>query len=137
VSGDVLEETPKRSDRLDNSRNIRPKVSGVVCSLPLAGATERLARVASKDEIKASSKSFRREGSQVRPQSLDSQFTLLSLSNQVRQSVGFDLHCNDSKRVRQCAGQSEFETAVPGAKRQNRDVLGIIHIASSRGSRLC
>jgi hypothetical protein len=96
--------------------------------LPLAGATEGRAGVAANDEIKASSKSFRREGPQVRPQSLDSQFTLFSLSNQVRQGVGFDLHCNDSKSIRQCAGQPDFETAVAGAKRENRDVFGISHI---------
>jgi hypothetical protein len=89
-----------------------PKVSGIVGSLPLAGDAERLARIARKDEIKASSKSFCREGSQIRPQSLNSQFTLLSLCDQVRQGVSFDLHSNDSQRVRQYAGQSEFETSV-------------------------
>ena len=117
----------------NNPGDMRPDILVVVLSRLLTRQTERCARVASKDEIKASSKSFCREGPQVRPHSLDSHLTLFSLSNQVRQGVGFELHCNDSKRVRQCAGQSEFETAVPGAKRQNRDVLGIIHIPSSRG----
>jgi hypothetical protein len=115
MSGDVLEEAPKRFNCLDDSSNNRAKVSWIVRPLPLAGTTERLARVARKNKIKASSKSLCREGSQIRPHNFDSQLTLFSLGNQVRQCVGFDLHSNDSKRIRQCAGQSEFETAVSGA----------------------
>jgi hypothetical protein len=92
-------------------------VSGVVGSFAFAGNAERLARVARKDEVKASSKAFRREGSQVRVQSFDSQLTFFSLCDQVRQGVGFDLHSNDSHRVFQCAGQSEFETSVACTKR--------------------
>jgi hypothetical protein len=74
-------------------------VSGVGFATSFASDTERLARIACKDEIKASSKSLCREGSQVWPQSFDSQLSLFSLRNQVRQSEGFDLHCNDSQRV--------------------------------------
>jgi len=111
-------------------------VSLIASAALLTGTTEGLAGKTRKDEIKASSKSLCREGSQVRPQSLDSQLALFSLSDQVRQGEGFDLHCNDPKRVRQCAGQPEFESTVSAAKRQNRDVLGIIHIISIDSAQL-
>lgn len=127
MSGDVFEEAPNRSNCLDDSSNMRPKVSGVVCSLSFAGTTERLARVARNDEIKASSKSLAFEGFKVRPHSFDSQPALLSLCRQVRQCVGFDLHSNDSKNSFQCSGKSEFESTVSGAERKYVNCSGIIH----------
>jgi hypothetical protein len=111
----VLKEAVLRPNSPDDSRNMRPKVSWVGFPLSLACEAERLARVARKDEIKAASKSLCREGSQVRPQSLDSQATFRSLCLQVRHGVGFDLHCNDSQRVCQCAGKSELQAAVAAA----------------------
>jgi len=95
---------------------MRPKVSRVFGSFSLSGVAKWLARVARSDNVKASRKSFSREGFNVRVQSFDSQLTFLSLRHQVGQSVGFDLHSNDSKNTIQCRRQGKLDSAVSRTK---------------------
>jgi len=115
VSTDVLEEAPNRSNCLDDSLNIRPKVSGVVCSLSLSRDRERLAGIAGSDDVHSAPKRFPVEGLNIRPDRSRIQQTRLNLRDQVRASEGFDLHISDRSQIRDSPPKPQFDSGVSGA----------------------
>jgi hypothetical protein len=131
VAGDVFEVDEKRSHCLDKSLNVRPKVPLVFHASPEARDAEGLAGISGSDAVYLSAKEASREGFNVRPDRSRVQESLFSFCNQVRGGVGFDLHRSDDANAWQSSCESEVQASVSGAKRDNSDVFGTIHINPS------
>jgi hypothetical protein len=67
VSFDVLKKAEFWSKKSNAACDVRPKMSWVVCSGSLAGATEWLTRVAPREDVHQSRKLFPREGLEIAP----------------------------------------------------------------------
>jgi hypothetical protein len=67
VSLDVLEKAEPRSENGNSSCDAGPEVTRVFLSEALAGCGERLARIASREDIHAVAKLFPRERPDIRP----------------------------------------------------------------------
>ena len=127
MSGDVLEETPNRSNCLDDSFNMRPKVSGIVRAFSLAGDAERLARITGSDDVYPVAKALCREGFNIRPDRSRIQLTRFHLCDQVRCCEGFDLHISDCSQVRDNSLESQLDSSVSRTQADTSKFFGIIH----------
>jgi hypothetical protein len=127
VSFDVFKEDSTWSNSSNCSAQKRPEVSWVIGSSSFTGGTERLARVAARDDVHQSVKLFCRERFNVRPDRCLIQFSRFHLCDQVRNGEGFDLHISDCSATRENSSESEINASVPGAKAEMIG-LGSIHI---------
>jgi hypothetical protein len=84
VSGDVLEEAPKRVNCAHDALNIRPKVSRIGFARSLAGNREGLTGVSTNNDVHLAAKSVCREGLNIRPDRCRIQETRFHLCDQVR-----------------------------------------------------
>jgi hypothetical protein len=67
VPCDILQKDEGGTNLLDDSMNLGPQVSRIICATTLAGVAEWLAGVSSSDAIHRSTPRLAVEGSQIRP----------------------------------------------------------------------
>ena len=96
--------------------NERPEVSGILLPHSFACRRERLARIASSDDVNCSSKDVCWESFKVRENRSRIQPTLFHLRNQVCNDEGFDLHISDDSIVDSSVVKSSFDTTISAAK---------------------
>jgi len=95
VSLDVLKQADDGSANANTICDPRPEVSGVVLSLSLSGGRERLAGVASREDVHQSMKLAELEGLEIRPDRCCVQESRFHFCDQVRADESFDLTKSD------------------------------------------
>jgi len=114
VPCDVLEEPERCAGLVEDSSDVRPEVALVVGAEPSPGDAERLARVAARDEIHASTPRSSVEGSQVRPDRSRIQGRVFHPGHEDGRGEGFPLDVANGARP---SGQAEVDPADSGAER--------------------
>jgi hypothetical protein len=91
VSFDIFEEAELWSKNANALCDVRPEMSGVVCSFSKSGCTEWLAGVTSSEEVHAFRKLCPWEGFKIRPDRCRVHKSRFHFCDQVRNGEGFDL----------------------------------------------
>lgn len=116
-SGDVLSEEPPRTHLVEHPPHVRPQVSGVSDSFPLAGDGVRLAWVARRDEVHASTKRCAVEGCEIVPDRSAIQGLVFHPRHEDGRCVGFPLDVtHGSYPVSQGESKSEVKSSDPGTE---------------------
>ncbi|HUX00822.1 MAG TPA: hypothetical protein VMY35_07565 [Phycisphaerae bacterium] len=122
-SADVFEKDEGRSALPNNAGRIGPKIPLVARSQALASDAVGLARDARSDAIHHSAPGAAVEGANIRPAKRRTQAQVFMRRRQYLASEGFDLHCTDRSSRRQGEFDSEFESAAPGAQREDIEAV--------------
>lgn len=123
----VLEEAPLGLTLSNNASDIWPEVTRVVCSEPLTGDAERLARISPNDSRNAATPRSAVEGSQIRPYRRLIQPPRFHPRSQNFDCRCFVLHATDGPSSSDRQPHAEVES--PGSGAQTKNSLGTyIHI---------
>jgi hypothetical protein len=115
VSSDVLEEPEARPGLVEDSSHVRPQVPLVFCSTSFTGEAERLARVATCNQIHRSTPCSSVERSQVRPDRSLIQRLVFHPGHENGRGEGVPLDVAHGSRP---CGQAEVDAADAGAERE-------------------
>src|SRR5262245_61283230 len=124
MAGHVLEKTDGRADVVDDAGDVRPEVPGVGLPEHLAGEAERLAGVASSDDIHLSTPSSRLEGAQVRPYRSLIQGSFSHAAHKRRRRIALPLHITNRLRLREGELQAKFEPSDSRTEREDMQCFG-------------
>jgi hypothetical protein len=128
VSFDVLEEAHGWLANPNSVCDPGPEMSWVVLAKSFPCGAERLARVASREDVHFAAKLLPREGLNIRPDRCRIQASRFHFSDQVRAGERFDLAKSDCSQIWDCSLESEINAAVPGAQTNVCNWLGSIHV---------
>jgi hypothetical protein len=112
----VFEEDLLGSDFADDAGDVRPEVAWVFVRKLLAGATERLARVAGAEDVRLSAIWPPVECFNVAPNVSRSQGAILKTRNQLAGNRDFPFHVAERASLSDSQGKSKSDAAVAGAK---------------------
>jgi len=116
VSFDVFKEALNRFNCVDMFSDVGPEMAGIFFTLAPSRCTERLARIASSDEVNAASKEMCWEGFKIRVNRCGIQLTRFHLVCQVRNGEGFDLHISEDSMVGASKVKSSLDATVSATK---------------------
>jgi hypothetical protein len=114
VSFNILEKAELWSKKSNSACDVRPEVTGVVCSLSVSGCTEWLARVAAREDVHQSMKLLPRKGFEIAPDRSRIQLPRFHSRKKVFNCERFDLTVSDCAQVWEHSPESKVNTSVPG-----------------------
>jgi hypothetical protein len=130
---DVFEEHNRRPAFPDDARNMRPEVPRVFRPALFPGATERLTRVASNDDIHDSAPRAAIEGLKIAPNSRLMEASVFHTRCQLFNGSCFVFHETDRASTGNSQADSEIEASDAGAQAENVDLGRTIHTGLVRG----
>lgn len=107
----VLQEDESRSHLANDSRDVGPDPSLVICTLPLSSTAPRLAGESGSDDVHLSSELSSRQSREVGPDRRVIQGTRLNRCVQTRARECFPLQVSDNASRDASESEPEFETA--------------------------
>ncbi|KGB82171.1 hypothetical protein JT55_09180 [Rhodovulum sp. NI22] len=124
MMGDVFEEDEGRLDFADDASDMRPKVARVVRAPAFARDGERLARIASSDDVHRAAPWAAVEAGNVVPDRCRIQGRVFHPRHENGRGVGFPFDMAHSSISGHGDGEPEVEPACAGAEREAEQVCG-------------
>ncbi len=116
MSFNILKKAHLGFTTVDDSFDVRPKVSRVVGPFSFAGSREGLTGIAASEDANFASKRFQREGLKIRPDRCRNHPPRFHLVDQVRNCEGFDLHMSEDSDFPKHSLKTEFESSISRAE---------------------